>query len=47
MGSKLVISNQEYNVVGGRPIRHDGLEKVTGQAHLSFFDSSPDNTGLI
>ena len=35
MGSKVVVSNQEYNVVGSRPIRHDGLEKVTGQAKYS------------
>ena len=28
----IVLSNQEYNVVGTRPIRHDGLEKVTGRA---------------
>jgi CO/xanthine dehydrogenase Mo-binding subunit len=28
----IVLSNQEYTVVGKRPIRHDGAEKVTGQA---------------
>ncbi len=28
----IVLSNQEYKVVGTRPIRHDGVEKVTGQA---------------
>jgi xanthine dehydrogenase molybdenum-binding subunit len=28
----IVLSNQEYKVVGKRPIRHDGAEKVTGQA---------------
>ena len=28
----IVLSNQEYNVVGKRPIRQDGHEKVTGQA---------------
>ena len=28
----LVLSTQEYNVVGTRPIRHDGLDKVTGRA---------------
>lgn len=28
----MVLSNQTYNVVGTRPIRHDGAEKVTGQA---------------
>src|SRR5687767_13058968 len=30
--SNIVLSSQEYNVVGKRPIRHDGAEKVTGQA---------------
>src|SRR3989454_3436548 len=29
----IVLSNQEYNVVGKRPIRPDGAEKVTGHAH--------------
>src|SRR6266446_4725324 len=28
----IVLSNQEYKVVGTRPIRYDGVEKVTGQA---------------
>ena len=28
----IVLSNKEYNVVGTRPIRHDGLDKVTGRA---------------
>ena len=28
----MVLSNQEYNVIGSRPIRHDGADKVTGQA---------------
>ena len=28
----IVLSNAEYNEVGKRPIRHDGAEKVTGQA---------------
>src|SRR5499433_3329608 len=28
----IVLSNQEYKVVGTRPIRPDGAEKVTGQA---------------
>ena len=31
----IVLSNQEYNVVGTRPIRHDGLDKVTGRARYS------------
>jgi CO/xanthine dehydrogenase Mo-binding subunit len=30
--SNIVLSNTEYHVVGKRPIRHDGAEKVTGQA---------------
>jgi CO/xanthine dehydrogenase Mo-binding subunit len=29
----IVLSNQEYNIVGKRPIRPDGPEKVTGHAH--------------
>ena len=28
----VVLSNVEYNVVGTRPIRHDGADKVTGRA---------------
>ncbi len=31
----IVLSNQEYNVVGTRPIRHDGADKVTGRARYS------------
>ncbi len=31
----LVLSNEEFDVVGSRPIRHDGLEKVTGLARYS------------
>ena len=30
-----VLSNQEYNVVGTRPRRHDALDKVTGHARFS------------
>ena len=30
--SNIVLSNEEFNEVGKRPIRHDGAEKVTGQA---------------
>ena len=33
--SNIVLSNQEFNVVGTRPIRHDGAEKVTGRARYS------------
>ena len=28
----MVLSTKEYNVVGTRPIRHDGTDKVTGRA---------------
>ncbi|MGQ4807790.1 hypothetical protein NKDENANG_01150 [Candidatus Entotheonellaceae bacterium PAL068K] len=28
----IVLSNQAYQVIGKRPIRHDGAEKVTGHA---------------
>ena len=28
----VVLSNVEYKVVGTRPIRHDGTDKVTGRA---------------
>lgn len=40
----IVLSNGEYNVVGTRPIRHDGADKVTGRA-LYGADVSP--AGLI
>ena len=32
MTSNLVLSTEEFNVVGSRPIRHDGTDKVTGRA---------------
>ena len=32
MASNIVLSTQEYTVVGTRPIRHDGTDKVTGRA---------------
>ena len=32
MTSNIVLSSTEYNVVGTRPIRHDGNDKVTGRA---------------
>ena len=32
MTSNIVLSNVEYKVVGKRPIRHDGVDKVTGKA---------------
>ncbi len=31
----MILSNQEFNVVGTRPIRPDGLDKVTGRARYS------------
>ena len=30
--TNIVLSNTNYNVVGTRPIRHDGADKVTGRA---------------
>ena len=32
MTSNVVLSNKSYNVVGTRPVRHDGYDKVTGRA---------------
>ena len=32
MASNIVLSTTDYNVVGTRPIRHDGTDKVTGRA---------------
>ena len=32
----IVLSNKEYKVVGTRPIRHDGAEKVTKPITLRF-----------
>ena len=32
MADNIVLSNSEYKVVGTRPIRHDGTDKVTGRA---------------
>ena len=32
MASNIVLSTKEYKVVGKRPIRHDGQDKVTGRA---------------
>ena len=32
MASNIVLSHKEYKVVGKRPIRHDGYDKVTGKA---------------
>lgn len=35
MTSNIVLSNKDYKVVGTRPIRHDGFDKVTGKALYS------------
>ena len=35
MTSNVVLSNEEFSVVGSRPIRHDGNDKVTGRARYS------------
>ncbi len=35
MATTTEVSSSEYNVVGTRPIRHDGTEKVTGRARYS------------
>ena len=40
-GSNVVLSNEEFNVVGTRPIRQDGPEKVTGRARYGADISLP------
>ena len=35
MTSNMVLSTQDYKVVGTRPIRHDGADKVTGRARYA------------
>ncbi|HAA95972.1 MAG TPA: oxidoreductase [Dehalococcoidia bacterium] len=35
MASNVVLTNEEFDVVGSRPIRHDGNDKVTGRARYS------------
>ena len=42
MASNIVLSNTEYRVVGTRPIRHDGTDKVTGRAKYGGDFSSAD-----
>jgi len=37
MASNIVLSNEEFNVVGSRPIHHDGNDKVTGKAMRKLF----------
>ena len=40
-GANVVLSNEEFNVVGTRPIRQDGPEKVTGRARYGADVSLP------
>ena len=35
MASNTVLATEHFNVVGTRPIRHDGADKVTGRAQYS------------
>ena len=44
MTSNIVLSTQEYKVVGTRPIRHDGTDKVTGRAK---YGADFDAAGMI
>ena len=44
MPSNIVLSNAEYKVVGTRPIRHDGADKVTGRAK---YGADFDAAGLL
>ena len=37
----MVLSKEEFNVVGSRPIRHDGTEKVTGRARYGADTNLP------
>lgn len=41
MVSNIVLSTKEYKVVGKRPIRHDGYDKVTGKAQYGADISLP------
>ena len=41
MASSIVHSTKEYKVVGKRPIRHDGYDKVTGRARYGADVSLP------
>ena len=40
----MILSSQEYNVVGTRPVRHDGADKVTGRA---LYGADFDTAGLL
>ncbi len=37
----MVLSNQEFKVVGSRPVRHDGVDKVTGRARYAADTAMP------
>ena len=37
----IVLSNEEFNVVGTRPVRPDGAEKVTGRARYGADQNLP------
>ena len=37
----IVLSNTDYRVVGTRPIRHDGVDKVTGRARYAADNQLP------
>ena len=42
MASNVVLSTQEYDVIGTRPVRHDGADKVTGRAQYGADIILPD-----
>ena len=37
----MVLSNEEFRVVGTRPVRHDGVDKVTGRARYAADTAMP------
>ena len=37
----MVLSNEEFKVVGSRPMRHDGVDKVTGRARYAADTAMP------
>ena len=44
MATNIVLSNTDYKVVGTRPVRHDGTDKVTGRAK---YGADFDAAGLL
>ena len=44
MASNIVLSEVEYNIVGKRPVRPDGVDKVTGRAQ---YGADLKLTGLL